>query len=109
MTSDDLDGSSQFAAVISIACSPKRTEKLMRMCLEYNCAGPYHLTSLPPLIARSADLIKSTMRRRQGFRVGKRALTSRLPRSIHQEPDRGRQENARGSNDEASDVAQREP
>ena len=55
----------------------------MRMRLEQDCAGADDFSPLTPLIAWRADLVKTTMRRGQDFRLRKRPLPGGGPRSIH--------------------------
>ncbi len=75
---DHLESPLQFCAVIAIARSPKGAQELMGMRLQKRGAGAHHFPSLAPLVARSTDLIKTTMRRRQRWEVGKGSLASRL-------------------------------
>ncbi len=55
----------------------------MRMRLEQDRAGADDFSPLAPLIAWRADLVKTTMRRRQNFRLRKRPLPGGLSSSIH--------------------------
>jgi hypothetical protein len=53
------------------------------MCLKHHSTSTNHLSSLAALVAWRADLIKPTMRSRQGVCLRQGALTSRSPGSIH--------------------------
>src|SRR6266702_3077430 len=75
---DHLESPFQFCAVVAIARSPKRAQELMGMRLQKRGAGAHHFPSLAPLVPRSRDLIKTTMRRGQRWELGKGSLASRL-------------------------------
>src|SRR5205823_11984235 len=83
IAADHLESPSQFCAVVAIARAPKRAHKLMGMRLQKRRAGAHHFPSLAPLVARSTDLIKTTMRRGQRWEVGKGSLASRLFGAVH--------------------------
>ena len=48
IVSDHRNGPQQFATVIPIARSPKRTQELVSMCLEQDCAGAHDFSRLRP-------------------------------------------------------------
>src|SRR5260221_768593 len=80
---DDLDSPQQFSSVIPIAWSPKRAEKLMGMHLEQDRAGADDFSPFAPLIARCADLIKTTMGSGQRLHLRQCPLTGGLSGPIH--------------------------
>src|SRR5258708_15999 len=59
----------------------------MRMLLEQDRAGTDDFSPLPPLIAWCADLVKPTMRSRQGFCLRQGSLTSGSPGSVYIDHD----------------------
>src|SRR6266568_1436989 len=83
IASDHRDGPQQFPAVISIAWSSKRAEKLMRMRLEQDRTGTHHFSPFAPLIARRADLIETAMGRGQRLQLRQRPLAGGLSGPVH--------------------------
>jgi len=80
---DHLESLFQFFPVVAIARSPKCAHELMGMRLQNRGTRSHHFPSLASPVARSTDLIKTTMRRRKRWEVGECPLASRLFGPIH--------------------------
>lgn len=83
VTGDGLNGAFQFSAIVSIPWSRIGTHPLMPMSLENGGPRTQHFSALAPPIARSRNLLKTTMRLWQGLPLRQRPLTRCLPGSIH--------------------------
>lgn len=79
---DGLDRTQQLPPVIAVSCTREGSDPLMGVRLQESCARPNHFSAFAPLISRSTDLLKATMRRRQLWCVRKCSLSGNLPGSI---------------------------